>query len=211
MPWIDEQEDYFLHDFSGKAADKSNSEQSDLSDRSDRSESSDMSEKSETSERAEAPRSFSFEDRAGAGAPASQTPAPRQRKRHRGRKFLLWFIFIVLLVGGGAFWVRYLNPYTEDTLTTGYITNVEKRGIFFKTYEGEMVSENVALDSARVYQRDLHFSIPSAELARELQSYQGSGRKVTITTEKYYGVLPWRGASNVIVTNVEPAQTTTDR
>ena len=211
MPWIDKQEDYFLHDFSNsKNSDNSNnldrSDLSDRSDKSDRSESSDKSDRTDRTDRSENARSFSFDERGG-----SEPQAPAPRKRHRGRKVLLWFIFIVLLVGGGAFWVRYLNPYTQDTLTTGYITNVEKRGIFFKTYEGEMVSENVALDSARVYQRDLHFSIPSPELARELQSLQGTGRKVTITTEKSYGVLPWRGASNVIVTNVEPAQTSLDR
>lgn len=196
MPWIDNQEDYFLHDFSGGPAEKE-AGQSNNPDGSDTADSPAVSDSPE-----KAPRSFSF-----GNEDAAPTPSPGSPKRHRGRSVLLWFIFTVVLVGGGAFWLRYLNPYTEDTHTTGYITNVEKRGIFFKTYEGEMVSENVALDSSRIYQRDIHFSVPSAELARQLQSYQSSGRKVTLTTEKYYGVLPWRGASNVIVTNVQPAQT----
>lgn len=175
--WIDRQEDYYLHDFS---KDPDNSDNSENSDSSDAGSSSSQ---------------FSFNSQ----EKEPGRPAPR---RHRGRKVLLWFIFIVLLVGGGAFWLRYLNPYTVDSLVTGYITNVDKQGLFFKTYEGQMISEGLAGDSNSVYQHDVRFSIPSPELARELQSLQGTGRKVTLVTEKFYGVLPWRGASNVIVTGI---------
>ncbi|MDE6377452.1 MAG: hypothetical protein K2K72_01760, partial [Duncaniella sp.] len=111
--WIDRQEDYYLHDFSKDPDNSDNAEKP-----------------------ADTPSKPQFQfDRQPEQSPTPQRPAPR---RHRGRKVLLWFIFIVLLVGGGAFWLRYLNPYTVDSLVTGYITNVDKQGLFFKTYEGQM-------------------------------------------------------------------------
>lgn len=158
-----------------------------------------------TASSADTDREFSFDRTQPSGptcSPGLQQPKPRPR--HTGRKILLWFIVIVLIVGGGAFWMRYLNPYTVDSLVSGYVTNVEKRGLFFKTYEGEMVTESMTADpSGSPYRQTLHFSIPSPELALRLQSVQGTGSKVTLTTEKFYGVLPWRGASNVVATSAK--------
>ena len=86
----------------------------------------------------------------------------------------------------------------------GYVVSVERRGIIFKTFEGEMVSHSALEDSTRVYAREINFSIPSDSLARVLQSYQGTGRPVTVTLERYYGTLPWRGASPTVAVAVEP-------
>ena len=101
-----------------------------------------------------------------------------------------------------AFYIRYFVPYTSDTLTTGYITLVEKRGIFFKTFEGEMISESVLADTSKVYSRDFYFSIPNDSLGRLVQSYQGTGKRVTVTTQKYFGTVPWRGSQKSVITNI---------
>ena len=101
-----------------------------------------------------------------------------------------------------AFHIRYYVPYTSDTKTTGYITLVERRGLFFKTYEGEMISESHLNDTSQIYSRAFYFSIPTDSLGRLIQSYQGTGQKVTLTTQKYYGTLPWRGSQRLVVTGV---------
>ncbi len=101
-----------------------------------------------------------------------------------------------------AFHIRYYVPYTSDTKTTGYITLVERRGLFFKTYEGEMISESHLNDTSQIYSRDFYFSIPNDSLGHLIQSYQGTGQKVTLTTQKYYGTLPWRGSQRIVVTGV---------
>ena len=59
----------------------------------------------------------------------------------------------------------------------GFVTLVEKRGIIFHTFEGEMVSESQLADTQRVYSRDVYFSIPDDNLARRLQQYQGAVRR----------------------------------
>ena len=131
------------------------------------------------------------------------TPAPSApKRRHRGRKVLAWIVFICLIVLGAWFYIRYFNPYDTEARASGYITNVEKRGIIFKTFEAEMISERALADTTRVYTRDFTFSVRSDSLARILQPLQGTGRKVTVVYERYYGMLPWRGGSPCVVTGV---------
>lgn len=125
-----------------------------------------------------------------------------KRRSRRGCGFFAWFFVFVIASLGAAFYIRYYIPHTTDSRTRGYVTVVEKRGILFRTFEGELVPETQISDSSRIYSRDFQFSIPDDSLGRVLQSYQGTGRPVTITTKKYYGSLPWRGATNTILTDI---------
>lgn len=135
-------------------------------------------------------------------APPVTPPLPSQK---RGcRRGWVWFFTIVIIALAATIYIRYFTPYVTDSCTTGYITNVERRGIFFKTFEGEMISETALTDTTHVYTRDFVFSIPNDSVARAMQSLQGSGRPVRVTYERFYGTLPWRGASTCIVTAVEP-------
>lgn len=133
--------------------------------------------------------------------PDSET-AQRGNRRSRMKKWMWWTIGVLAVVLAVACYIRYFNPYVVDSKLTGYITNVEKRGIIFKTYEGEMITESSLTDTTRVYSRDFSFSVDDKQLAAELQNCQGTGRQVSITYKKYYGVVPWRGASRNIVTAV---------
>lgn len=123
------------------------------------------------------------------------------KRRHRGRKLLIWLIVIIVLGGTAAVWLRYYTPYIESE-ESGFITNMERRGLIFKTYEGQMITESALTDTARVYSRDFTFSVTDPALADSLQALSGSGRKVTISYERYYGALPWRGSQPVIVTGI---------
>lgn len=134
--------------------------------------------------------------------PDSPEAAPGRKRR--GCAILWWLAVIAAAALGVAFYIRYYIPHTAESKARGYITLVEKRGIVFRTFEGEMVSETQLSDTARIYQRDLRFSIPDDSLGRLLQGYQTAGRPVVITTKKYYGTLPWRGATNTILTDISP-------
>lgn len=109
---------------------------------------------------------------------------------------------IIILVLGAIFYLRYLNPYVVDARTTGYVKSVEKRGIIFRTYEADVISEERLTDTTRVYSGNMMLTVPDESLARRLQELQGTGRKVTIVYEKYYGTLPWRGASTTVITGI---------
>lgn len=123
---------------------------------------------------------------------------PSQRRR----KFLFWAIGICVLILVLAFYFRYLSPSVSDAQKVGYILNVEKRGLIFKTYEGDMISEFAIHDSSKVYQRDFSFTIENDSLAKKAMSLQGTGKKVTVHYERYNGMLPWRGSSRNIIISI---------
>lgn len=234
MKWIDDQDDYFLRDFNSKNDGDTDSstqgsasspsqapgQSGDTTSRQGDTAASDGTPGNASGSAGSTPGEFTFPASSTGGSDSASTtggndgyvtadvtdPAdsPR-RKRRRARRRLFWFFLILLIVLGTAFYIRYFVPYTSETLTTGYITLVEKRGIFFKTFEGEMISESVLADTAKVYSRDFYFSIPDDSLGRLVQSYQGTGKRVTLTTQKYYGTLPWRGSQKSVVTAVTPA------
>lgn len=178
MKFDDSDQDYFLHDFSKNKEDApARQENGQDVNRGDRSP------------------SFNFSD--------GQTGYDVPRKRKKGHGWT-WFFLIVFAVLAATVGIRYFVPYVTESKVTGYVTLVEKRGIICRTFEGEMVSESQLADKGSVYARDIYFSIPDEELARRLQQYQGSGTPVTITCKRYYGTLPWRGASNNILVSFQP-------
>lgn len=135
----------------------------------------------------------------------SSVPAPASKpRRRRGLRFLIWTIIICLLAIVGIGYFRYFSPYITDSRITGYVANVEKRGLIFKTYEADVITDSNLADTSRVYSRSLTVTIPSPEVARRLQQIQGSGQRVTLVTERYYGMLPWRGGSTTVVTAIAP-------
>lgn len=139
------------------------------------------------------PRVIDFS--AGGGEP--EAPQPRQWYR---RRWVWWTAAVLVAVMAVAFYLRYCNPYVTDARMTGFVTKVEKRGIIFKTYEADFISEAALTDTTRVYSHNVSFSVDDPAVVARLQTMQGSGRPVTVVYETYYATLPWRGASkNVII------------
>ena len=135
-------------------------------------------------------------------ADTPKAPDTQARRRRRGCGFWTWFVLVIVVALGVTFWLRYLNPYVTDAVARGYIERVEKRGIIFKTYEGEMIRRSALDDTTSVYSRDFAFSIESDSLAQRLQSFAGTGTVVSVRYRSYYGSLPWRGASRNVVESV---------
>lgn len=126
----------------------------------------------------------------------SHAPA---RRRSQLRRFVSWTVAVCVILLGVVAWFRYFSPYVTDSRIDGYVVSVERRGLLFKTYEAEIVSRTALADTSRVYSHNIAVSIPSEALARRMQSLQGSGRPVILTVERYWGVLPWRGSSTMVV------------
>lgn len=147
---------------------------------------------------------FTDADTASDSNSAGDRPAEPAKPRHsRWRRFLAWLIAAVVVILGVAIWLRYYNPYVSDARMKCYVISVEKRGLVFKTYEADVVSENALTDTVRLYSRDMSFSIDDDALARRLQQMQGSGRPVEITYRTYNATLPWRGASKSVITDAQ--------
>lgn len=132
-----------------------------------------------------------------------EEPEKPRHKHSRWKRVLVWMGVLCVVVLGVAFWLRYENPYATDCRVSGYVTNVEKRGLVFKTYEADVVSEQALTDTTRVYSHNLSFSVENPEMVRRLQAMQGTGKPVQIVYRKYYGTLPWRGASKYVIEQVK--------
>lgn len=137
---------------------------------------------------------------------AGDAPKPVVKKKHRFRRFMAWLFVICLLVLAGAFWLRYINPYAVGSHERGYIVGLECRGMIFKTWEGEMITRKALTDTVNVYSRSWLFSVDNDEVARRLEQYNGSGRQVVVTYDRFMGALPWRGSQTCVVTGVEPLE-----
>ena len=140
-------------------------------------------------------------------SPVSEDPQqPETRKKHPMRRILWGSIVLLAIAFGIAFWIRYFNPYETDIQEVGYITDMKRQGVFFKTWEGEMIVRDALTDSTRVYSRDYKFSVDDDALASHISALKGTGTPVRLTFKRYWGVVPWRGASTCIVTEISPAQ-----
>ncbi len=140
------------------------------------------------------------------GAPAeagSPSVPEKPKKRHTMRRIFWWSVVVVVLSLAMVAWVRYVNPYETDMEEHGYVVDFKRQGVLFKTWEGQMIVQSALIDSTRPYSRDFVFSVDNDDVARKLAAAKGTGREVTVTYKRYWGVLPWRGATSTVVTSVK--------
>ncbi len=122
--------------------------------------------------------------------------------RPRRRGCVAWAVLVVGAALGMAAYLRYATPYVEDVTERVFIASVRREGLLFKTLEGEMVSVRPLAGDDRVYSRSMDFSVEDESLAEPLRRAQLSRQPVTVAYKRYYGALPWRGASTTVVTAV---------
>ena len=126
-------------------------------------------------------------------------------KKHRFRNCMIVVVVLLLLTIGVTMWIRYWRPAVWEAQQTGRIMEVKKEGVFFKTYEGNMISEEYVNNENAVYQRDFMFSVDNDSVAKALMDLQGKGKKITVQYQEYSGVQPWRGSSKRNVVGVKVA------
>jgi len=116
---------------------------------------------------------------------------------------------LVLAVGALLIaWVLFLYyaSYSEGS-RSGMVIKLSKRGMVFKTWEGQMNLQSFgALDPrANTLNEVFGFSVETGEdaLYRELEEASLSGERVNLHYVERYARLPWRGETAYFVTHVE--------
>lgn len=109
--------------------------------------------------------------------------------------------FVFLLIVAVIAYVRYLTPTVSDAVMEVYVTSVQQRGVFFKTYEAEIVDPERISDTSQPYTHSVAVTIEDETLARELQRIQSTDSLVRLRYKQYSATLPWRGESKTIVTS----------
>jgi len=133
---------------------------------------------------------------------ATDRPLPQPKKASSFKKFVRWFLVILILVLGAFLYWKYFYTYSEGG-RSGLLQKFSRKGNVFKTYEGELVlssiasTNNVALASEKFY-----FSVTNDSLAKLIMQ-QYEGKRVRIHYVEKNGALPWRGDTKYIVNGIE--------
>lgn len=116
-------------------------------------------------------------------------------------KKFAWIAGIVIIgVLAGIFWYKFYFVFGEG-VKAGSLNYFVKKGVVFKTYEGRVVQEGFQSPTAGGLQsNEFRFSVVDSEIAEQLE--RASGKFVELRYKEYNGMLPWRGTSNFVVTEV---------
>jgi hypothetical protein len=126
---------------------------------------------------------------------------PVKKKRHLLRNILI----IIFVVAAGIFFFLYFSIYDEG-VRAGNVVRVSKKGIIFKTYEGQLNLQSFgALKGTTPFAETFDFSVENnrPDVIRELEAVALSGERVNLHYIKRYNVFPWRGDTKYFITNVE--------
>ncbi len=116
------------------------------------------------------------------------------------KKFAWIFGLILLTVFAGVFWYKYYFVFGEG-VKAGSLNYFVKKGVVFKTYEGRVVQEGFQSPTAGGLQsNEFRFSVIDPAVADQLE--RSSGKRVELRYKEYNGMLPWRGTSNFVVTEI---------
>lgn len=127
-------------------------------------------------------------------------------------KSILKKILIVVVIGLTAwiligsyyiFWANYSDGYRIGT-----VIKLAKRGVVFKTYEGQLNLEFFP-SGAKTNKKDdsqsniWNFSVSNKSVAAEIETANDKGKRVKLYYDEKYYRLPWVGETKFVVNRVE--------
>lgn len=125
--------------------------------------------------------------------------------KRTAKKIITWILSIVIIGAVIVFSFFYWGVYDEG-VRAGVVLRISKKGIIFKTYEGQLNLETFgALKGAHPIMESFDFSVEKDDQAtiKELESVALSGERVNLHYLKRYKIFPWRGDTKYFVTKVE--------
>ncbi len=116
------------------------------------------------------------------------------------KKFLGPGIIVFVIILAGIFWWRYYFVFAEG-VKAGNLNYFEKKGFMFKTWEGRLVQDGFQSPNPGALQsNEFRFSALGDSVALILE--RSGGQFVELRYKEYLNPIPWRGASNYVVTEV---------
>lgn len=113
-------------------------------------------------------------------------------------------LLVVLVLGGGAYlWISSWT-YSEGS-RAGYLVKISKKGVVFKTYEGQLNLGGFQADQqSGIVGNIWAFSVLEDEVYSELQNFEG--KQVKLFYKQRYKAMPWQGKTSYFVYKVDPVQ-----
>jgi hypothetical protein len=131
-------------------------------------------------------------------------------------KIKKWFLITLALfgvIGGVVFAVAY-NANFSKGYRAGKIMKFSKRGVFLKTYEGQLDKGGIHTSKDGDMSSTWDFSVSSSEteIIKILEEVAKTGERVLVDYEEKYYKFAWRGDTKYIITGVtkeKPKEQTT--
>ena len=114
---------------------------------------------------------------------------------HRPNRFvpgLIKVVAVVLLIGAVCCYFRYFSPIVDSAVMDVTVGDVQRRGVLFKTFEADLLEDGQMIKA----------SVTDESVYMKLQSLQSSGQKIRVGYCKYSATLPWRGESEIVITDI---------
>jgi hypothetical protein len=117
------------------------------------------------------------------------------------KKFLSWLILVVIIVLAALVYWKYFFTYSEG-YRAGLLQKFSKKGVVFKTYEGEMILSSVRSNrDIAIASEKFFFSAKTEDVANKLNQLQGE--YIVVHYREKNGVLPWVGETRYLVDSVK--------
>lgn len=125
-----------------------------------------------------------------------------QAKQTAGKWFRrgLWAILAGFLLFSIGYYFYRTYTISEGT-RTGILYKISKKGVFFKTYEGQLLLSGSMMMSQ---QSTWDFSAKNSEVYSQLQQYEG--KPVKCRYRQKIDAFPWQGDTDYIVYAVDPVE-----
>lgn len=119
----------------------------------------------------------------------------------------------VTLTYGGCQGIGNNIEYSEG-VRAGMINKFSNKGLFWKTYEGQMALEGIVSGKNSVGANVWNFSLDrqarngenTEELAEKIRQSLETGTKVRVTYVEPLATWPWRSGTDYLIQNVEPVE-----
>ncbi len=120
------------------------------------------------------------------------------------KKFLIWFLFISIAVSALSFvFVIYVD--FSDGKRAGELIKMSRKGVIFKTYEGQLNTGGFSEGNGDITSSIWHFSVkPSNKVVLEqIDNAIDGGYRVKLYYEEKYANVFFLGETKYFVTKVE--------
>lgn len=112
-------------------------------------------------------------------------------------KKFLWLTLVAFLLFSSAYY--FYRTYTKSEGTrTGILYKISKKGIVFKTFEGQMqLAGSTIMNKESIWE----FSVKNEEIYKEMQNLEG--KNVRLHYREITDSFPWQGDTNYLVYKIE--------
>lgn len=123
-----------------------------------------------------------------------------QRKQKMRVKFLIGTIIVLVICAiGYKYTIPTFGNYSEGE-RSGILQKISHKGFFIKTFEGELATEGIKLNTSG-NSSVFEFSVIDQNVVKQLDSL--AGKSVTLTYQEKWHVNAFQGNTDYIVTAVK--------